>query len=177
MDFPTFGRPDDGDAQGAVVVGVGHLVDQAVLVELGDDHVEQVARPASVLGAHGVGIARAETEELPAAGLVLGVVDLVDDEQYRTTTAQGPARGVRVLIDHAGRHVDDQQDQVGGRQGRLGLFGDLGLEGVAGFEPPAGVDDVEGETAPLDLDGLAVTGHAAVLFDDGDALARESVDE
>ena len=33
------------------------------------------------------------------------------------------------------------------------------------------------ETAPLDLDGLAVARDAALLFDDREALARETVDE
>ena len=108
---------------------------------------------------------------------MLGVINFVNDEQDGTTTSQGPASGVRVLVDHSGRHVDDQQHQIGRRECRLGLFGDLGLERVAGLEPPSGVDDVKTEAAPLDFDSLAVTGHATVFFDDRHSLTGETVHE
>ena len=91
---------------------------------------------------------------------------LLTTRSDRPSAAQRPARGVGVLVDHAGRDVNDEQHEVRARERRVGLLGDLGLEGVAGFEPTAGVDDVEGEPVPFDLDGLAVAGDAAMLLDD-----------
>ena len=130
-----------------------------------------------MLGTDRVGIAGAQTQKLPTAGFVLGVIDLVDDEEDGASAPQRPARGVRVLIHHPGRHVDDQEHQVGRRQRRLGLLGHLGLERVARFEPAAGIHDIERDATPFDLDGLAIARHAAVLFHDRHALAGETVDE
>ena len=85
-----------------------------------------VPRPWSALTGHGS--PRPRAHELPGAGLAVGVVDLVDDQQHRRARPpEDPGHG-QVLVGHPDGHVHHQQDHVGLGDGPLGLGADLGVE-------------------------------------------------
>ena len=177
VDLPDVGASDDRDAQRPVVVGVGHFFDRPSLAESSHDHVEQVAGAATVQGADACGSPAPKLRNSQLLASCMRVVDLVDDEQDGSAAAQRPARGVGVLVHQPVVTSTTSSTRSALASAASACSRDLVLEGVAGLEPATGVDDVEGDAAPLDFDGLAVARDAAMLLDDGDALGGESIDQ
>ncbi len=86
-----------------------------------DDGVEQIARSVSLDRRDGVRVAKAELVELGCLSLTAPRVRLVRDEDDRLPT---PAKLIRdVVLDrqYPGLRIDEEQDDVGLRDRRLGL--------------------------------------------------------
>ena len=142
-----------------------------------DHGVEEVAGAAPVQGAHGEGVAHAEGDELPGGRFAVRVVDLVHHQADRWS---GPAddlgRG-EILVRDPGRHVDDEEDDIGLGQGSFGLLADLGRQRVTAGQPAAGVHDGEGHTGPFGREDLAVAGDPRFFLDDSGPLPHNAVDQ
>jgi hypothetical protein len=130
-----------------------------------------------VQGTHREWITDAEAQQLPDEGFTIGVVDLVGDQQHRTTVATEDVGDTAVLLGDADGDVDDEQDRVGLGDGGLTLGRDLGVEGVAAGHPAAGVDEREFARLPFGHHFLAVTGDAGLLLDDGLAATDDPVEK
>jgi hypothetical protein len=86
--------------------------------------------------------------ELGRQGLLPLGIDLVGHDHHGLgRPAERSGQGA-VLLLHAGRGVDYQQDQVGLPTGPLGLPGHAGLDPPGLLHEPAGVDQDEGPPAP-----------------------------
>ena len=125
-----------------------------------------------------VGLVPAEGVELhrvELALLVVGLVDRDDDRRRRTAKQLG---GLRIGWRHAGRRVDDEDDDVGLGDGQACLLLDPSLDRVVGIElQPAGIDDDEAPGVPLGVAIQAVPGRARAVLDDGRAPTDDAVEQ
>ena len=151
-----------------LVLGFGQQLDQGV---------EQVAGPEAVQRADRVRLTEAEREQLPHERLARRVVDLVGQHQDRLITAPEELRDPGVLLGDAGRHVGDEQHDVGLVHGPLALTAHLLVEHGAAGHPTAGVDEAELGPLPLGVDLLAVAGDARLLLDDRGPVADDAVQQ
>ena len=176
-------RGDDGGLPGAGVDVRNFL---PLVSESGDrfpdgeprhDDVEEVPDTASVEGRNGHRVPQSEAREFPGVLLACGGVHLVrDDEHGRTGASQYLGDGV-VFGGDPGRHVDDEEHDVGLGDRRAGLVGNEQIEPVTPRHDAAGVDDAERPPRPCRLQLEAVASHPRSLLDDGGTPPDDPVDE
>ncbi len=106
------------------------------------------------------------------------VSHLVGDEQHRLVDAAQAAGDLLVEGHQAVAGIDDEQDQVGLVDGDVDLAFDVAGQIVDVLDAhAAGVDDFEVAIADLDGCRQAIAGHAGRGIDDGDAPARQPIEE
>ncbi len=157
VDLPTLGRPTiamlkmpssaaSASARAANSSSRLHRVGQR-----GDEGVEQFARQPAVNRRHRHRIAEAEPLERPDVGLAPLVVDLVRHHDHGRLCPLQQLGDLGVLVGDPGRHVDDEEHDIGHAHGlgrlRAHFRGEHRLlarePGLALGEPPPGVDDTE----------------------------------
>ena len=173
LDLPTFGRPEDRDADRALLdllrAGAG---------KHRHDRVEQVAAAVAVYRRDGDRVAEAEPVELEREHVLARVVDLVREEEHGLVGAAEDRGQLLVAGHHAGPRVGDEEDEVGFGDRGLRLLGDRARQRRrVGDVDAAGVDQQEAVPVPLADELFAVTGDAGCLVHDGGAALREPVDE
>ena len=186
MLLPDVGTADERDAGRCLVADsddrialVVHLA-PAVGEHIGDagDHlVEEIAGAAPVQCTHGIRLADAEGEELPAVALAAVVVGLVGDEQRRAPGLAQPVGDRRVVVGDPDRAVDEEQHEICGAHGGLDLAAHLRIELGATRQPAAGVDEAELDAQPLPHELLAVAGDAGPVLHDRVLLADDPVEQ
>ena len=122
-------------------------------------------------------LAETEAHQLPDRRLVGAVVDLVGDHQHRTLEPSEQLGDPGVLLRHAHRRVEHEEDDVGRGDGLLRLAAHLLVQVGATGHPPPGVHDEEGAPAPVGFDHLPVARDAGPLLDDRLPAADDPVDE
>ena len=139
--------------------------------------VEQVAAAPAVQPADRVRLAQAERPQFGGVGLAALVVDLGDGEHDRTPGAAQGARDDQVGLGGAGAAVDDEQHEVGGGDGALGLRRHHRLQPAGVRLPAAGVDEGEPAPAPQRVVGDPVAGDPGNVLHDRLAAAEDPVDQ
>lgn len=110
--------------------------------------------------------------------LLLGAVDLVDDDAHFLAALAQILPDLLVLGMQPGAAVDDEQDQIRPGHGLTGLFENADLDLVAGVgNKPAGVDEHVGTRFAAHLAEDAVPGHSGHVVGDGDPLLDEAVEK
>ena len=143
-----------------------------------DDLVEQVARVRAVQAGDRKRIAEAEAVELVRERVLRRVVDLVRDDEHVLLRLAQDLRELLVARRDPLARVDDEEHEVGLRDRRARLLGDLARDRMrVGDVDTAGVDRQELLAEPLDDQLLAVARRAARVVHDRRARRRQPVDQ
>ncbi len=173
--MPTFGRPEDDDAD---LVGHALGARAAELPQARADLVQQIAGGDAVQRRERERLAQAERVVLERLVVPARIVQLVGHEQHRHAGAPQPVGQLEVGGARRRLGIDQEDDEIGLRDGELGLAHDLALEGaVVARIHAAGVDQRELVAAPLHDQLLAVARDAGLGVHDGLARRGEAVDE
>ncbi len=173
--MPTFGPAEDDDAD---LVGHALGARAAELAQARADLVQQVAGGDAVQRRERERLAEPERVVLERLVVAARIVQLVGHEQHRHARAPQAVGQLQIGRARRGLRVDQEDDEIGLRDGELGLAHDLALEGaVVARIHAAGVDQRELVAAPLHDELLAVAGDARLGMHDGLARRREPVDE
>ena len=174
-DLPTFGRPRIATR---IASSPGERRAGAVLFELGDDEVEQVAGAVAVQAGERKRLAESEPVELERERLLRGIVDLVRDHDHRLVRQAEDLRELLVARRDPCPRVDDEEHEIGLGDRGARLLGDRACDRVLrGDVDAAGVDQQEALAVPLAHELLAVAGRAVRLVHDRGARRGEAVDE
>ena len=141
--------------------------------------VEQVTGAVAVDGGDLDGVAEAERIEFVDVG-VRGAdgVALVHGETDRLAAAQQHIGDVLIGGGHAGLHIRDHDDHVGGGNGQLGLTAhELQHLAVGVRLDAACIHELEFAAVPVTVAVNAVAGHARRILHDGGAPAGQFVEK
>ena len=140
--------------------------------------IQQIAGGDAVQRRERERLAEAERVVLERLVVAARIVQLVGHEQHGHARAPQAVGQLQSGGARSGLRVHQEDDEVGLRDGELGLPHDLALEGavVAGIHA-AGVDQGEQLSAPLHHHLLAIARHARLRMDDRLARRGEPVDE
>ena len=165
--MPTFGPPQDGDADG-LVSDLGRPLARKPRHDL----VEQVSRSVAVQRRDRHRVAQPQPVELERLVVPRRIVDLVGRQDHRLAGAAEDVGDLLVSRRDAGLRVHHEDDEVGLLDGAAGLLGHLADERRrVGHVDAAGVDEDEALAGRLADDVLAVARDAGRLEDDRLALA------
>ena len=164
--------------------------------EIAHDLVQQVAHAQAMQRRDGHGLAQTQLVELDRAQLARQVVGLVGGQHHRLLAAAQHVGHILVAAGDAFLYIDQKDHHVGLVDGDLRLLADLAAEAGgadaqrlsaapglrAGGIPlhqldAAGVHQGEGRARPVGIGIEPVAGSAGQIFDDGDALAGDAVEE
>ena len=194
------GTPDDSNAEGAVVVWLrleilfvpnltfgGHcglkvrlvcVLRLLGIVHKGPERGIEVGEPLPMLGRQGNRLPKAQPEGLVGPLVALPPLSLVGDHDDGPVM---PAQDISedfVQLGHAHARVDDEQGHVAFPDGRLGLGAHPGLKAFVGDVLEAsGVDQLEVKVTNPARPEATVAGHARAVVDNGQALARKTVEQ
>jgi hypothetical protein len=141
------------------------------------DAVEQVAGRTPVHAGHRERLAESERMEDGSIGLVLLGVDLVRHQDDRHVGPAESGRQHAVVLGDAGLGVDDEQDEVGVREGSVGLIAGEGLDAGRTGEVAGGVDESEAAASPHGVELDAIAGDARHVVGDRLTVAEQPVDQ
>src|SRR5262249_38682593 len=146
--------------------------------EPGDDLVEEVTGAVPVQRRDGDRVAEAEAVELERLQVSSRIVELVGENEDGSTGRTQDVGELLVAGSHAGRRIDDEEDEVGLLHRLTRLRRDLWAErpGVGAVDA-AGVDQAEGGARPVAEELLAVPCDAGRLVDDGRTRRCQAVYE
>jgi hypothetical protein len=142
------------------------------------DGIAQVREAEFVFGRERHRLAQAEREALHAAGLAVPALALVGDQHHRRGPAPQPVGEMAIERRQPGAGVDQQQRQIGGFDGALGLIAHARLEARRlGLLEPGGIDHREAQVEQPRLALAPVAGHARLLGDQRQALADQAIEQ
>ena len=171
------GAADDRELQDRLVA-VGVLLVVELAIDVGEERLEQVGDALAVLGGELDGVAEAERERFENALLAGAPLGLVGDEHDRRRRAAEPAGDLLVERDDPGARIEQEQRDVGLRNGGLGLLAHpAGKRGGVLVLVTGGVDDAEIEPDEVRVALAAVAGDAGGVVDERELLADEAVEE
>ena len=144
--------------------------------QLCDDRVEQVSGAVAVGRRERNGIAEAEPVELERQRILIGIVDLVGNEQHRLVGSAQDLRQLLVAGRDPGPRVSQEDDQVGLGHRCLCLLGDRARDRIRpGDVDAARVDQQEPLAVPFANELLAVSGNPGRRVHDGGARLGQAV--
>ena len=143
-----------------------------------DQPVEQLGGAEAVRRADDQRLAEAQLVQLLSGAHGARVVDLVGGEHHGDAPTAQHLGDLEIVGQRPGAAVDHKEHHVGRADGQLDLLADVpGVGRLLGGVVAAGVDHAHQAALPVDLDVLAVAGHARRLVDDGLTRAAEAVHE
>ncbi len=140
--------------------------------------VDEFGEIAAVLSGDEDGFREAEAGEIREGGLVLVVIDFVDDEQdgwlgFAELLRERLVDGSEALLG-----INDKEDEIGRLHGDVRLDGDLLAKTIIeGRADTAGIDEGAGVAGEGAGRGDAVPGDAGLIVDDGDFPSCEAVEK
>ncbi len=129
-------------------------------------------------GRHGQHFAEAVAGEFRADGVLVGAVDLVDQQQRRARQLAQPGQDLVVHRRGALAGIDDEQDQISFGRSSAGLARSGASQAFLFLGNTAGVHDEEMVVLVQTADAVvAVAGDAGLVMDQGVTRAGQSIED